>query len=216
MYIMLIHIYLYLLSYANILCCNPDDTGNAFTTRSRKCLALYNTSGPFLPWLDNGHLPQQHGLEPWTQLNWSCVKYLTLQCFRCCFFSKLIWHLYTFQLLPWLLMPMSMEKVWGSKYLISENIVMLFCEDWIFNIFLWPWFAYLSILRLAHRGWRLGGSRFKSHPRLNSQSWSSYQLNQLESKAASDSTLKQSTTCGVSNTVYFTFFSPSKHKTPSH
>ena len=54
--------------------------------------------------------------------------------------------------------------------------------------------------RLAHRGCRSGGHRFKSHPRLTSQSWSSYQLNQLGSKAASDSTLIQLTTCGVSNT----------------
>ena len=42
-------------------------------------------------------------------------------------------------------------------------------------------------------GWRSGGPRFKSRPRLISQSWSSYQLNQLGSKAASDSTLKQLT-----------------------
>ena len=54
--------------------------------------------------------------------------------------------------------------------------------------------------RLARRDWRSGGPRFKSHPRLTFQSWSSYQLNQLGSKAASDSTLKQLTTCGVSNT----------------
>ena len=59
--------------------------------------------------------------------------------------------------------------------------------------------------RLARRDWRLGGPRFKSHSRLTFQSWSSYQLNQLGSKAASDSTLKQLTTCGVSNTC--TFFS---------
>ena len=63
--------------------------------------------------------------------------------------------------------------------------------------------------RLARRDWRSGGPRFKSHPRLTFQSWSSYQLNQLGSKAASDSTLKQLTTCGVSNTctlLYFYFF----------
>ena len=54
--------------------------------------------------------------------------------------------------------------------------------------------------RLARRDWRSGGPRFKSHPRLTFWSWSSYQLNQLGSKAASDSTLKQLTTCGVSNT----------------
>ena len=54
---------------------------------------------------------------------------------------------------------------------------------------------------MARRDWRSGGPQFKSHPRLTSQSWSSYQLNQLGSKAASDSTLKQLTTCGVSNTL---------------
>ena len=60
-----------------------------------------------------------------------------------------------------------------------------------------------------HRGQRSKGPRFKSHwsmanfPMMNW--WSSYQLNQLGSKAASGSTLKQLTTCGVSNTVYFTY-----------
>ena len=59
---------------------------------------------------------------------------------------------------------------------------------------------------LARRDWRSGGPRFKSHPRLTSQSWSSYQLNQLGSKVASDSTLKQLTTCGVSNTCILLYF----------
>ena len=57
--------------------------------------------------------------------------------------------------------------------------------------------------RLARRDWRSGGPRFKTHPRLTSQSWPSYQLNQLGGKAASDSTFKQLTTCGVSNTCTF-------------
>ena len=60
--------------------------------------------------------------------------------------------------------------------------------------------------RLAHRDWRSGGPRFKSHPRLTSQSWPSYQLNQVGSKPASDSTLKQLTTCGVSNTCTLLYF----------
>ena len=64
----------------------------------------------------------------------------------------------------------------------------------------------LMVQRLARRDWRSGGPRFKSHPRLTSQLWSSYQLNQLGSKAASDSTLKQLTTCGLSNTCTSTFF----------
>ena len=57
------------------------------------------------------------------------------------------------------------------------------------------WTSLLDMMaqRLARRGWRSGGPRFKSHSRLISQSWSSYQLNQLGSKAASDSTLKQLT-----------------------
>ena len=63
--------------------------------------------------------------------------------------------------------------------------------------------------RLARQDWRSGGFRFKSHPRLTFQSWSSYQLNQLRSKAASDSTLKQSTTCGVLNCTFFYGFIPS-------
>ena len=52
-------------------------------------------------------------------------------------------------------------------------------------------------------GWRSGGPRFKSHPRLISQSWSSYQLNQLGSKAASDSTLKQLTLAGYQILVLY-------------
>ena len=65
----------------------------------------------------------------------------------------------------------------------------------------------LMAQRLACRDWRSGGPRFKSHPRLTFQSWSSYQLNQLGSKAASDSTLKQLTTCGVSNSCTLLFTS---------
>ena len=50
-----------------------------------------------------------------------------------------------------------------------------------------------------------GGPRFQSHPRLTFQSCSRYQLNQLGSKAASESTVKKSNTCGVSNNrLYFT------------
>ena len=69
-------------------------------------------------------------------------------------------------------------------------------------------FTVMMAQRLAHRDWRSGGPRFKSHPRLTFQSWSSYQLNQLGSKAVSDSTLKQLNTCGVLylySTFTFTF-----------
>ena len=68
--------------------------------------------------------------------------------------------------------------------------------------------ACLDGAEVSVSDWRLGGPRFKSKPRLTSQSWSSYQLSQLGSKAASDSTLKQSTTCGVSNTwpLLFTLY----------
>ena len=53
-------------------------------------------------------------------------------------------------------------------------------------------------------GWGSGGPRFQSHPRLTFQSCSRYQLNQLGSKAASESTFKKSNTCGVSNNrLYF-------------
>ena len=61
--------------------------------------------------------------------------------------------------------------------------------------------------RLARRAedWEVPG--FKSHPRLISQSWSSYQLNQLGSKAASDSTLKQLTLAGYQILVlYFLYY----------
>ena len=72
---------------------------------------------------------------------------------------------------------------------------------------------YLKIERLlwldgaevSASGWGSGGPRFQSHPRLTFQSCSRYQLNQLGSKAASESTFKKSNTCGVSNTrLYFT------------
>ena len=52
-------------------------------------------------------------------------------------------------------------------------------------------------------GWGSGGPRFQSHPRRTFQSCSRYQLNQLGSKAASESTFKQSNTCGVSNTRFY-------------
>ena len=56
-------------------------------------------------------------------------------------------------------------------------------------------------------GWGSGGPRFQSHPRLTFQSCSRYQLNQLGSKAASESIFKKSNTCGVSNNrLYFYFF----------
>ena len=74
-------------------------------------------------------------------------------------------------------------ECWGEKLRIEEEYRVV-----------------LMAQRLARREWRSGGPRFKSHPRLTFQSWSSYQLNQMGSKAASDSTLKQLTTCGVSNT----------------
>ena len=55
-------------------------------------------------------------------------------------------------------------------------------------------------------GWGSGGLRFQSHPRLTCQSCSRYQLNQLESNAASEiridlrtETDRQSSTCGLSN-----------------
>ena len=58
---------------------------------------------------------------------------------------------------------------------------------------------------LSASGWGSGGPRFQSHPRLTFQSCSRYQLNQLGSKAASESTFKKSNTCGISNNrLYFT------------
>ena len=61
-------------------------------------------------------------------------------------------------------------------------------------------------------GWGSGGPRFQSHPRLTFQSCSRYQLNQLGSKAASESTFKKSNTCGVSNNrLYFTLANEFRH-----
>ena len=50
--------------------------------------------------------------------------------------------------------------------------------------------ACLDGAEVSASGLKIWRSNFKSHPRLTSQSWPSYQLNQLGSKAASDSTLK--------------------------
>ena len=61
--------------------------------------------------------------------------------------------------------------------------------------------------RLARRA---EDPRFQSHPRLTFQSCPRYQLNQLGSEAASESTFKKSNTCGVSNTRLY-FFSALLH-----
>ena len=64
--------------------------------------------------------------------------------------------------------------------------------------------AWLDGAEVSASGWGLGGPRFRSHRRLTFQSRSRYQLNQLGSKAASESTFKKSNTCGVSNNrLYF-------------
>ena len=69
--------------------------------------------------------------------------------------------------------------------------------------------AWLDGAEVSASGWGSGGPRFQSHPRLTFQSCSRYQLNQLGSKAASESTVKKSNTSGVSNNrlyFFFTFF----------
>ena len=66
--------------------------------------------------------------------------------------------------------------------------------------------AYLDGAEVSALGWGLGGPRFQSHPRLTFQSCSRYQLNQLGSKAASESTFKKWNTCGVSNNRLYFFF----------
>ena len=71
-----------------------------------------------------------------------------------------------------------------------------------------PSLAWLDGAEVSVSGWGSGGPRFQSHPRLTIQLCSRYQLDQLGSKAASESTFKTSNTCGVSNTrLYFTFYS---------
>ena len=65
------------------------------------------------------------------------------------------------------------------------------------------WYNVIRCITVSASGWRSGGPRFKSRPRLISQSWSSYQLNQLGSKAASDSTLKQLTLAGYQILVLY-------------
>ena len=73
---------------------------------------------------------------------------------------------------------------------------------------------------VSESDWGPGGPRFQSYPRLTFQSCSHYQLNQLGSKAASESTFKKSNTCGVSNTRLFFFFeyriNNSKHNSRYH
>ena len=69
----------------------------------------------------------------------------------------------------------------------------------------WTGKAWLDGAEVNASGWGSGGPRFQSHPRLTFQSCSRFQLNQLGSKAASESTFKKSNTCGVLNTrLYFT------------
>ena len=69
----------------------------------------------------------------------------------------------------------------------------------------WLDLAWLDGAEVSASGWGSGGPRFQSHPRLTFQSCSHYQLNQLGSKAASESTFKKSNSCGVSNNrLYFT------------
>ena len=64
--------------------------------------------------------------------------------------------------------------------------------------------TWLDGAEVSASGWGSGGPRFQSHQRLTFQSCSRYQLNQLGSKAASESTVKKSNTCGVSNNrLYF-------------
>ena len=70
-----------------------------------------------------------------------------------------------------------------------------------------PLLAWLDGSEVSASGWGSGGPRFQSHPRLTFQSCSRYQLNQLGSEAASESTFNKSNTCGVSNNrLYFTVF----------
>ena len=66
------------------------------------------------------------------------------------------------------------------------------------------WVALPRNLMAQRPGWGSGGPRFQSHPILTLQPCSRYQLNQLGSKAALESTFKKSNTCGASNTrLYF-------------
>ena len=66
--------------------------------------------------------------------------------------------------------------------------------------------TWLDGTEVSTLGKESGGPRFPSHPRLTFQSCSRYQLNQLGSKAASQSTFKKSNTCGLSNTrIYFSY-----------
>ena len=66
--------------------------------------------------------------------------------------------------------------------------------------------AWLDGAEVSASGWGSGGPRFQSNPRLTFQSCSRYQLNQLGSKAASESTFKKSNTCGVSNNRLYFYF----------
>ena len=75
---------------------------------------------------------------------------------------------------------------------------------------------WLDGAEVSASGWGSGGPWFQSHPRLTFQSCSRYQLNQLGSKAASESTFKKSNIAGyqiIDFTFYFT--GPNKsHRTP--
>ena len=93
---------------------------------------------------------------------------------------------------------------------LQAHLVIIKCMLilWSLNCRLILWSStWLDGAEVSASGWGSGGPRFQSHPRLTFQSCSRYQLNQLGSKAASESTFKKSNTCGVSNTrlYFFTF-----------
>ena len=67
-------------------------------------------------------------------------------------------------------------------------------------------YTWLDGAEVSTSGWGSGGPLFQSHPRLTFQSCLRFQLNQLGSKIASESTFKTLNTCGVSNTrLYFLY-----------
>ena len=77
-----------------------------------------------------------------------------------------------------------MTLIWPFKVTKGQTDCAIRSPTYDFLLVVYRTIASLVLMaqRLARRDWKSGGPRFKSHSRLTSQSWSSYQLNQLEVK----------------------------------
>ena len=148
------------------------------------------------------YVTYQHGWL-WSDGRWrNCnlrLFYYNFECHGSCYYRDVHRSLFLDQIRP------DPAKRWPDPRLQTKSPTRP--ATWPFPICtFFNWHAWHDGAEVSASGWRSGGPRFKSHPRLISQSWSSYQLNQLGSKAASDSTLKQLTLAGYQILVLYFYF----------